>query len=193
MTGDRALGAGLVLLLGVVVAALAGLQSTKSTPGEDAAAPLVWPAESALERGSKPTLVLFAHPRCPCTRASLAELELLMGKVGGKVSATVALALPENVGPEWEKSELVEIAAAIPGVRVVFDRQRRESRRFGARTSGQVVYYDREGRLLFAGGITASRGHEGDNAGLNRLISIIEGGRAAGAPVFGCPLENPQT
>ena len=37
--------------------------------------------------------------------------------------------------------------------------------RFGAETSGQTLLYDRDGRLLFSGGTTGSRGHDGDNAG----------------------------
>src|SRR4051812_39527867 len=43
---------------------------------------ILWPPESKLgSTPSHPTLVLFLHPRCPCSRASLAELERLIGKL----------------------------------------------------------------------------------------------------------------
>ena len=46
------------------------------------------------------------------------------------------------------------------------------------------------GRLLFRGGITPSRGHEGDNAGRRRIASLLANGSADGRQtrVFGCPL-----
>ena len=51
---------------------------------------------------------------------------------------------------------------------------------------------------LFAGGITASRGHSGDNAGRSVLVALLHGAgpRPGGpvarhtSPVFGCPLTN---
>ncbi|HLB76837.1 MAG TPA: hypothetical protein VJO72_07370, partial [Candidatus Dormibacteraeota bacterium] len=47
------------------------------------------------------------------------------------------------------------------------------------------------GRLLFQGGITATRGHEGDSFGQERIASLLTTGAAdrADAPVFGCALE----
>jgi hypothetical protein len=55
--------------------------------------------------------------------------------------------------------------------------------------------------LLFSGGITAARGHAGDNAGRSELVSLLNGGPVAPAAtlnrggsardatsVFGCPL-----
>ena len=56
-------------------------------------------------------------------------------------------------------------AAEIPGVEVVSDEDDAQSAAFGAAVSGQTLLYDREGRLIFSGGITAARGHAGDNAG----------------------------
>src|SRR3954463_15141423 len=41
-----------------------------------------WPAASKLgSTPTRPTLVLFLHPRCPCSRASLTELEALFAKL----------------------------------------------------------------------------------------------------------------
>jgi hypothetical protein len=44
--------------------------------------------------------------------------------------------------------------------------------------------------LLFAGGITAARGHAGDNAGRSAIETLLAGGRPGydRTPVFGCPI-----
>jgi hypothetical protein len=63
-----------------------------------------------------------------------------------------------------------------------------EAERFQTKTSGQAILYDSAGHLRFNGGITASRGHEGDNVGLDAIADEImrPGTGAAHAPVFGC-------
>jgi hypothetical protein len=52
------------------------------------------------------------------------------------------------------------------------------------------VLYDARGRLLFRGGLTSARGHEGDSAGLQRISSLLRTGQAdrSDAPVYGCSL-----
>jgi hypothetical protein len=62
------------------------------------------------------------------------------------------------------------------------------ARRFGSSTSGQVMLYN--GQLLFSGGITASRGHSGENDGRSVIIALPTEGQAATneRPVFGCRL-----
>jgi hypothetical protein len=82
----------------------------------------------------------------------------------------------------------------LPDVAVAIDPDGREARAFGARTSGHVFAYDASGQLRFAGGVTAARGHEGGNPGLDRLTAALggwRGGDALSSPVFGCPLEDP--
>jgi hypothetical protein len=64
------------------------------------------------------------------------------------------------------------------------------ARRFGAETSGYVLLYDAGGRLLFRGGITAGRGHAGDNAGMSAVVALVRGESISQAqtPVYGCSL-----
>jgi len=78
-------------------------------------------------------------------------------------------------------------------VQVMRDDDGVEAARFGAATSGQVILYDRDGGLLFTGGITASRGHAGDNDGRNAIVSLLGRGRETrhSSPVFGCSLLEP--
>jgi hypothetical protein len=69
-----------------------------------------------------------------------------------------------------------------------------EAKRFGAKTSGQVVLYAPKGALLFSGGITVSRGHQGSNPGLESLITCLTQSNPDRTPwpVFGCLLLDPQ-
>jgi hypothetical protein len=185
-------------LVGVAWVAAVSLGLTQlwryeSTPSHPAQPPANWPADTRLERQSgKPSLVLFAHPHCPCTRATIAELARLMTDCHGKVTATVLLVRPAGLPAGWERTDLWNNAAAIPGVSVVIDDAGTESRRFGALTSGQTILYGADGRLLFAGGITESRGHQGDNAGRSAITVLVLGGQcpaqSASTPVYGCPL-----
>ena len=164
------------------------------SPGDPATAPARWPAASRLERSpDRATLVLMAHPHCPCTRASVRELEHVMARLQGRVTAHVLVVRPRDAPDGWEQTDLWRSAADIPGVDVVRDDDGAEMGRFGALTSGQVVLYDPAGRLLFAGGITASRGHEGGNAGRDAIVALVTGTDAAprATPVFGCALTTP--
>lgn len=173
-----------------VVAGLGALASYAATPGGAANAPATWPAASTLHRASdRPTLVLVAHPLCSCTRASLGELSRLMTQLHGRVRAYVLFATLER-GETWAHSDLHDRASEIRDVEVVTDVGGREAARFGAVTSGQTYLYAADGRLLFSGGITAARGHAGDNVGSSRILSLVASRHADrnGSPVFGCPI-----
>jgi hypothetical protein len=133
---------------------------------------------------------MLAHPHCPCTRASLGELARLMAQAQGRVTAYVLFVKPSDFPDGWEKTDLLTSASAIPGVTVVRDDEGVEAGRFRAATSGQTMLYDAGGKLLFSGGITSARGHEGDNAGRAAIVSLLTTDEAGqgGTPVFGCPL-----
>jgi len=181
-----------VCWLSVVVGAMAALLHYSTTSGPTGAIPDRWPAGSRISFDARrPNLVLFAHPRCPCTRATLGELELLMARYQGRVNAQVWFITPEGAGPDWKDSALWRKAASIPGIAVHHDEGMAEAARFGAGTSGQTLLYDGDGRLLFQGGITLSRGHAGENPGSDALVALLEHRKfpvEIQTPVFGCPL-----
>jgi len=150
-----------------------------------------FPANSTIRLAQdKPTLLLFVHPLCPCTRATLHELEDLLTSVQNKVAVDIVFTIPDGLPSGWEKEDLYKSAMAIPGVHVLVDQGGREAQRFGVRGSGHTLLYSSSGQLLFSGGITGSRGHEGDNAGQSAVISFILHGHAlvSRTPVFGCSL-----
>jgi hypothetical protein len=180
-----------LLGLAVAFAFLLNYQSTAGAPGSPKTA---WPGEVSLERSlTSHTLLMFAHPRCPCTRASLRELAVIQGQCPDIKRARVIFFRPRRGGEEWTNSDLVRQAQAMTGVEVCWDEDGILARQFGIETSGHVLLYDAQGHLAFSGGITLLRSHEGSNAGRAAVMAKVQG-RACDqslAPVFGCPLEDP--
>jgi hypothetical protein len=178
-----------------VVAGLGALQAYKSRPGSAGHTPAVFAEPlSASDSPGLPRLLMFLHPKCPCSKASLGELAEIMAHEPDKAAVDVVFVMPQGAGPDWAKTTLRKQAAAIPGVRLVDD-DGTLAQRLGAETSGYVVLYDAGGKLLFSGGITRSRGHEGDSAGRQAICALLNGdaNAAVGAktPVYGCPLFAP--
>jgi hypothetical protein len=158
------------------------------------AVPVHWPRQSKIPRPTrKPMLIMFAHPRCPCTRASVEELAVLMTRCQNQLDARVIFFQPHGTEPDWPHTDLWRSAEAIPRVVAQVDEDGTEARSFEATTSGQVLLYDCNGRLLFSGGITSGRGHSGDNAGLLALTQLLNHQMvvATKTPVFGCSLLDP--
>jgi hypothetical protein len=191
-----------LLWLGLMATGLSIIWKYDHTPGQAAQASSAWPAESCIPHtNERHTLVLLAHPRCPCTRASLGELDRLLAQSQGLVKAFVVFyqpyqayqagGLPKDYLSQWTQTDLWQTAAAIPGVTVLPDPEGREAQLFQATTSGQVLLYDAAGQLVFAGGITGSRGHAGDNPGSSAILQALD--RARIAPLQGGVIEHGRT
>ena len=164
----------------------------ETTPGSRGFVSSNWPTVSIMPRQTdKPTLLMLAHPHCPCTRASIGELAQVMAHAAGKVNAFVLFVKPPGAGADWDDTDLRRSAAAIPGVTVLTDENGTEAARFGGETSGHTLVFDRAGTLVFSGGITGSRGHAGDNAGESAVLAALSGDMVARSrtPVFGCSLQ----
>lgn len=162
-------------------------------PAITLAHPQNWPAESSIERAAgEKNLVVFIHPKCPCTSATLTELKILMTRCPD-LRATAVFLKPDGVEANWEKTAYWQRADEIRNVSVISDNGNVETNRFNATTSGETLVYDEVGELVFAGGITGSRGHEGDNQGLSSIVGIVRDGdlRCSRTGVFGCALRNP--
>ena len=150
-----------------------------------------WPIDTSITLSKHgDTLLLFAHPRCPCTRATLGELEKIVARSPGSVTPWVVFFRPSGSDETWDQTDLRTTAEAIPGVHVVSDVDGVEAQRFNAKTSGETVLYNQKGELLFSGGITMARGHAGDNIGRSAIESYLVGvvPDCRHTPVFGCPI-----
>jgi hypothetical protein len=183
-----------VIWLAAVGAALAWVEAYGRTEGATGPVAKRWPAGTSLVLSrSLPTLVVFVHPHCPCSRATLGELEVLLAHYQRRVATRVVFLRPAGFAAEWVETDLFRTARGLHGVDVIRDDEGCETRRFGAQVSGEILLYDPDGVLLFRGGITASRGHHGDNAFRTTIEALLTGQRPQGpvrAPVFGCSLRD---
>lgn len=167
----------------------------QSRPGEPGRVPLTWPDQAGISRSGSPfTVVMFLHPRCPCSRASVEEFARLES-VAGKLAElfVVVLELP-NHATDRHDTEIRRRVAAIRTAHLVSDAEGAISRQFGVTTSGTILMYDQHDRLQFGGGITPGRGHVGDSVGRRALLTQLHAGPravdepAVRTPVFGCPM-----
>ena len=87
-----------LLWLAAVVSGLGALEAYKSRPGDAGQTPAVFPNEfpqweldsdgqstaGCYVPLSRPRLMMFVHPRCPCSKASLGELAEIVAQRSGK-------------------------------------------------------------------------------------------------------------
>jgi len=180
--------------LAAIVAGLGALEAYNARPGGVGQTPAVFADWAGPDSQGRPRLVMFLHPRCPCSRASLSEFAEIVARAGATASVEVVFVKPEGTGPDWSNTALRKQAAAIAGARLIDD-DGTLAERLGAETSGYVVLYDARGKLLFSGGITRSRGHEGESAGRQMILALLKGEAdapvGARTPVYGCALFAP--
>lgn len=139
---------------------------------------------------------MVIHPRCQCTAASLAELERVLSRNPGRAEVALLFVQPAGVGADWEDTDTWRQAARLPGLSLrSLDPDGRRAAYFGARTSGQTYLYSAQGNLLFSGGLTGSRGHQGENEGSLLLTQLLQNQSASGptarTEVYGCPAARP--
>lgn len=157
---------------------------------------LDWPANSTLNRTSnRMAAVMFVHPRCPCTRASLSELERFSAWSDGRIDLCVVFYRPATENDAWAHTSLWTQAKRLPNTTLIIDSDDAIAREFGARTSGYVVAFDSFGHLSFSGGITLARGHEGASDGTAALRELVKGnaGTLRKTITFGCPIFQTET
>lgn len=184
-----------LLIWGLAVGlGIAGLNAYGNIPGLAAAVHSKWPSNSLIKRSDEtPTLLMFIHPQCPCTRASLRELARITASRPGSLRVQVCILLPCGERRIPSRSSLWQVASQIPGVIVTGDPDGLEAQKFGALTSGHTFLYAKNGDLLFSGGITVGRGHSGDNRGQRAVLALTADPCDAEfsethSSVFGCPL-----
>lgn len=188
----------LAICLVWIVAIIGGMRVLlryETASGAEGDPPGGWPITSRIQRvAGLPTIVVMGHPKCPCTRATIGELALIMTRLHNQVHGVVVFVRPQGTPDGWDDTDLRRSAAAIPGVTVMTDLDEAEADLFNARVSGQTMLYDTSGKLLFSGGITAARGHSGDNAGRSSIILFVTEGAAKQnrTPVYGCALRTPK-
>lgn len=160
-------------------------------PGRESGAPPALPLSLDLPSPlSRAQLLLALHPRCPCSKATLTELGKIISRTTDSRDVTVLMYKPAAQPDSWLEGSLLNECRRMH-CRIRPDPDGRLAASLGAFTSGHVVLYDVNGRLRYQGGITASRGHEGDNLGELAVIEVLRGrpGGPKSLPVFGCAIQ----
>jgi len=180
-----------VLWLGMITGGYSWLLRYSFVPGGTISAPRALPSSLGWSLPLlRPQLVLALHPRCPCSRATVNELVKIRSRVRDASDVTVLMFKPANEPDSWMESAMLDDCVRI-GCQIRPDPDGRLATSLGNLTSGGVVLYDVNGELRYQGGITGSRGHEGDNSGETAVIEILQGRRYShpSMPVFGCPIQ----
>ncbi|HZW06526.1 MAG TPA: hypothetical protein VFF65_05335 [Phycisphaerales bacterium] len=181
----------------VVAACSAALHLWSRQPGGSDSPPAVMPQSlHHYQTPGRPTLLVALHPRCPCSRATVANLQRALRAPDRRCTVVAFIYAPR--GEVWTDTDLVARLSSLPDLQKVIDPEGAAAASLGMHTSGHVVAYNDAGVLAFTGGVTPSRGEEGDCPSLDALIGAItpSGDPAtsqsgfAGASVFGCPLCN---
>jgi hypothetical protein len=173
-----------------VVSIYHGLMRHQAEPGRVGSAPArLAPGDRGGPPGAR-TLLVFAHPRCPCTRATIRELERILARATVPVRSVVHLYRPLGETDDWVAGAIFEGARKLPRTEVRVDPEGTAARRFGALTSGYALLYGPSDELLFSGGVTPARGHEGGSPGQLALARLLREHVPAAdhAPVFGCSI-----
>ena len=159
-------------------------------PAQTNASVAAWPTNSRLSRNSSGIqLVMFAHPCCPCTAASLNELDRLVREIPDGTIATIAFNIRGLSAEDLAHADNLKLLKDSEKLTLFYD-DGSEADAFGATVSGELLAFDCSGRRLFRGGLTAARGHAGESVGRD-VLQQIAGGQfldACETPVYGCRL-----
>lgn len=160
-------------------------EATRSVPASTLAA--VGDAYTA----KKLRVMVFLHPRCPCSRATIIELARTLRMSHTAADIKAIFFKPATEPDSWVQHNTWDLCGEMRGIQRIIDNDGQIARQYGINASGHILVYSYKGDLLFGGGITESRGHEGDNPARRAFGLVIEsnGDKHGGLmPVFGCSL-----
>lgn len=169
------------------VSGLMGMMVYSKTPGQKGQIPAaITPADSG--RGQ---LLVFLHPQCVCSRATVRHLMRLSTKQRAQWDTVLYIFQPSEIPKYWSESGLGEKQLHFATRKLDVDGAK--ARELGVHTSGHVIAYSANGKRLFSGGITAGRGHEGSNTAFSTLQQLLLNPQSPSEndefPVFGCGLQ----
>jgi hypothetical protein len=163
------------------------------TPGSEHAPPLLRNVSVPFgPTGSGHLLVMAIHPKCPCSRASIGEMERLLSKFHDGLKCVFLVYKPQGQSNDWIETDVVDSIRRQPNSEVVVDVDGRDALQLGMTTSGAVILYSPQGVPKYWGGITAGRGHRGDNLGTDAIASELRGQPplSLSQPVYGCQVQS---
>jgi hypothetical protein len=187
---------GVALWLGAAAWGTKQLNEYSFGPGERGESPVTWPADARFSPADGVlTLVVALHPECPCSRATLSEIDAILAQTTPSLRVFAVFLDADPTKPAGD-SALFKTAHKLPGVSVIRDRDGANMKAFNFLTSGETRLYLPDGSLVFRGGVTASRGHAGENPGRTAVIDAVRASAnrtsshiaTVTMPAFGCAL-----
>jgi hypothetical protein len=186
------LAVALIAWLTVILGYWTALAAHSLTPGTLQAPPSLESADFTISNaGLRHCLVMAVHPKCPCTRASAEQLSRLIARFREQLHCVVLVYKPANESDDWTDTNLIKSLSEQPGTRLLVDVNGQKALKLGMSTSGAVILYSPQGRARYWGGITAARGHAGDNLGADAIASVLNGSppEDVSQPVYGCHIQ----
>jgi len=184
-----------IVFVGVWFAAavfgISSLHKYSSTPAPSDPPRGNWPLASAIVPCStKSTFVIFLHPHCPCSRASVAAMNEIMNTFPNSAEFHAVFVRPAGVNADWLQSDLYQACKGNDRLVTSIDDNGVEAVKFGAKASGQTYIYDANHQLAFSGGLTSGRGMEekGEERKMVASALIKRQNSPLHSPTFGCAL-----
>jgi len=147
-----------------------------------------WPEGAPLTLDpARVTLLVFVHPQCRGTEATLQTLAHVMARCAGHANVTIMMYEDPALLAHWKGSPTQSEAESIPGASVREDHMGEAASFFDVKTSGTALVFAPDGTLLYRGGITPGLGQVGDGEVLQKWL--LEGQGVRHEPVFGASLQ----
>ena len=152
--------------------------------------PSLPPALAGMRRGSRPLLINFANPHCPCTEFNLDHLRKLQQRYSGTVDfVTILESSADGTGAQ---REFQSMHLPMP---MVYDPKGEVSASLGVYGTPQAVLLDGTGQLYFRGNYNRSRYCAEESSEFARIaLDALANGRALPALpavatiAYGCSL-----
>ena len=183
-----------LLWIFVITVGLLWLTDHSTRPGIETLTTSNWPENSAIQSKNATILLLFLHPHCPCSLATMTQLNRIANQshTGQSVETKSVFFCPNEFHNDTERRQWAEgslFRQAKSHGDVIIDVDGVEAKRFGVTTSGHVFLYKNK-QLVFSGGITSGRGHEGDSPAADALLAHLRGESPISKfAVFGCEIQ----
>src|SRR5881394_3410332 len=105
-----------------ILSALWTIEAYKATPGKAGSTPARAPQNTVPDGvPGRLQLIMFVHPQCPCSRASLAELTEILAEEPSAAAVEIVFVRPPGAGSTWNDTPLWTAATQLAGVRVSSD------------------------------------------------------------------------
>jgi thioredoxin-related protein len=108
------------------------------------------PPDPILKTNSKPMLIHFFNPNCPCSRFNLEHFKNLFSQFSNSVDFRIVLQIEKENSIEKFKKMEISIPALV-------DRDSAIAKRYGIYSTPQAVILDKTGKLYYKGNYNKSR------------------------------------